>query len=458
MYDPRVLPTRRVLALGLSEAAPDYLQDPALAAQVPFLTRIAGEGATGTTLAPQPLLPEEMWETIVTGRSVSALREIRPVLRKRGALRHERSIDDLSVSPIWRILEDRGRATAIFNLRLTFRTEPLTGFMIARGTHRVIRRDLVHPSALYERLQRQFGEWVLSTRASDERDWTSTVISEIETRTDVLIELLTTRRWDFALAQLPEISRTQHRFWTNPVIMPEVYGAADRALSRLADAVGPETIIFVFSECGAGPVRHAVSLNAWLEREGFLVRRRVPIHFVASRIGRTYLNAKKVAPRIANWFPALKSRTRSAFETLSIDWSRTRAYSPRDGGSIVLTGDDPRLADELREKLLTLRDPEGRPVIEGVIGPDLTIVWDEDAYTPAADVAAGEEIFVRPQHCGTHRREGILLVFGGGIGPVKLGRIPLTSLVPTWLDLLDVPRTEHERASFASAMNLVTAS
>ena len=444
-----------MLALGLSEAAPDYLHDPAIAAQLPFLTRIARDGAKGTTLAPQPLLPDEMWGTIVTGRSPSSPGVFKPFPGKRGVAPRERSIDDLSAPPIWRILENEGRATGVFNLRLTDRTEPVTGFMIARGAHPVIRRDLVHPSAFYEPLRRQFGEWALTTTAIDESDWTPTVLGEIETRTDVLIELLTSLRWDFALAQLPEISRTQHRFWSNPVIMREVYGAADRALARIADAVAPETIVFIFSECGAGPVRHAVNVNAWLEREGFLVRRRDPIHSAASGIGGLYRNAKRVFPRMANWASAWKNRTRAAMETFSIDWSRTRAWSPGDSGSIALTRDDPRLADELREKLTTLRDPQGRRVIEAVIGPDLTIVWEEDAYTAIADVTCGEEIFLRPNYSGTHRREGILLAFGGGVDRMNLGCVPLTSLLPTWLELLDVAPAGHEGASFASAMNLV---
>jgi predicted AlkP superfamily phosphohydrolase/phosphomutase len=338
------MPPTRVLALGLSEASWSCIRT--FGADLPNLTRMAARGASGVTVAPQPLTPEAMWGAVVGG-----------------------------ASPVWRVLESAGVPTGTFNLKITPRPEAVSGFMIARDERPRAHRAHVHPPELYPRLRKQFGAWSASTRARSREEWRSVVPREIATRAGVLIELLRTRPWRFVLAQLPEVSRAQHRFWgTDDDTLRTIYAAADRAIGRVLHAAGPETTVFVFSECGAGPIRHAVQLNAWLEHEGYLHRRRGAAPAVVRSLARWYARARRLLPAAMPWSP-LKAGVRAA----EIDWSRTRAHSPANSGEIVVDGP---ARHELRDRLIALRDPEGQRVVEEVIvrGSRLTIVWDDDAY------------------------------------------------------------------------------
>jgi predicted AlkP superfamily phosphohydrolase/phosphomutase len=419
-----------VLALGLSEASWTILRDPSYAAHLPNLTRLAAQGACGTTLAPQPLVSNAMWRAVANGEGSQ---------------------------PVWRVLEDAGIATGTFNLKITERPERVSGFMIARDPLPAFHEALVHPPWLYPRLKERFGAWPGVTLAHTREEWTSLVPREIETRADVLIDLLRTRPWQFVLAHLPEVSRAQHRFWSDGSdTLRTVYAAADRAIGRIVEAAGSETVVVIFSECGAGPIRHGVQLNAWLEREGFLRRHRAArtrIRAAAARLAmRTYFAVRRRSSRLGGWtevhLASLKQRTRAEAAEGDVDFTRTQAYSPGASGKIVVT--DPAAANELRTRLLALRDPEGRRVVEEILGDgELTIVWDDDAYMPAERHPERDRVFVDwdPESrgwtfTGSHRREGVLIVNGPGIERGELGQVPTTALAEMWMERVMRLRTE----------------
>jgi predicted AlkP superfamily phosphohydrolase/phosphomutase len=496
--------TPRVLALGLSESTWSRLRDPTFSDRLPWLTRAAARGACGITVAPIPLASEPLWATVVTGRSARAHGVFAGVQRDRRGEFRKVSAQDLAVPPIWRVLEEAGVPTGVFNLSITRRPEAATGFMIARGTTPGFQRTSVDPPSLYAPLHERFGAWAINSMPRAKSDWPSVVPREIDRRTDVLVHLLESRPWRFALAQLPDVSRAQHRFWadaddgSSPCrdALRSVYAASDGAIARIVEAAGPETIVFVFSECGAGPIRHGIQLDAWLEREGFLSRRGGPRRPLASKaaflLAREFRRVARLLPGLVSRCTetvllGLKVRTKIAVMTSDYDWPRTVAFSPgadgaiyfniagRDPQGVVAPGDRQQLTREIRSRLLSLRDPEGRRVVEDVIpqeawgphadlAPDLTIVWDDDAYMPASNGDARTRVFVDwcPdtagwRFTGAHRREGMLLVDGPGIETANLGHVETVDLVPTWLELLGVPMPEGlEGSSFAPRLKQLT--
>jgi len=464
----------RVLALGFGETSWDRLRDRALADDLPFLRGAAEGGACGITVSPQPLATALLWATVVTGRTPAGHGIFGPVRRDGNGPPRPVSFRDLAAPPIWRLLEDAGVPAGIFNVVYADASDTASGFTVVRGPGPRIDRSLVHPEDLYPDLRRRFGHWMMTTTVPARPDWVSIETREIETRTEVLVHLLRTRPWRFALAHLPEIAVAQHRLWdAGPGALRALHAVVDRTMARLAEAAGPDTTVFVFSECGAGPLRHGVCLNAWLAREGYLHRR----GGAAPRVGRSLARARDRTYRFMPWafgLSRLARRARAAISASLIDWSRTRAFCPGETAEIMLTVPAPErsaLAGDLRARLLALRDPEGRRVVEDVIPreawdsswdftPDLTVVWDADAYLPMATFDDSDEVFAdsppRPSGwplTGAHRREGMVLASGPGIAPTDLGRVRTVDLVPTWLDLLGVPvPKEIEGTSFAPAL------
>jgi predicted AlkP superfamily phosphohydrolase/phosphomutase len=486
----------RVLALGLSESTWSRLRDPTFVEHVPWLTHAAARGLCGTTVAPIPLTSEPLWATLVTGRSAGAHRIFSSVQRDRHGTVRRVSAQDLATPPIWRVLEEAGIPTGVFNLSLMRLPEPTTGFMVARGSTPRVQRCNVDPPSLHASLHERYGAWAIDSVPRARHDWATLVPAEIEKRADVLAHLLRSRPWRFALAQLPDVSRAQHRFWADAEdaaspwrrTLRTIYAASDRAIATIVEAAGPDTIVFVFSECGAGPIRHGVQLDAWLEQEGFLSRRVGSRQRLAPkaafRLARQFRRVERLLPAVANRahgaLQRLKVRTKAAVMTADYDWPRTVAFPTADGAiscnvagrdphGVVKPGERQRLTHEIRSRLLALRDPEGRQVVEDVIpqdawgpgadlAPDLTIAWDEDAYMPAVNVDERSRVFVDwcPEtpawrFTGSHRREGMLLVYGPGIEPGSLGHVKTADLVPTWLELLGAPLPEGlEGSSFAA--------
>lgn len=464
----------RVLAIGLDEATWDRLREPSFAAHLPFLTRLESDGARGVTVAPQPLVGEPLWATIVTGRSAGAHGVFGFARRDGKGSPRPVSGQDLAVPPIWRLVEEAGLPAATFNVYLAAPPQAVTGFMISRDARPKIQPNLVHPQEVHPQLRERFGQWAMLTMARTKAEWTSLVPRELETRTEVLIDLLRTRPWKFALVQMLEIGGAQHRFWNDGTgTLRSVYAAVDRALANLVARAGQDTVVFVFSDCWAGPIRHGVDLNAWLERQGYLHRRRGLVQRVGLSLERAHKRARRLLPRALD-LARFKMRARAAIWDSNIEWAGTRAFSPADSSEIVFNVPGPgrgALASELRSRLLALRDPEGRRVVEDVIAreewgapgdiaPDLTVVWDDDAYMPTEHLDEPGRVFGdwRPQFVdwtftGSHRREGILLVRGPGIERTDVGRVRTVDLVPTWLDLLGVgTRVALEGESFAARL------
>jgi predicted AlkP superfamily phosphohydrolase/phosphomutase len=147
------------------------------------------------------------------------------------------------------------------------------------------------------------------------------------------------------------------------------YTDVDRELGAIRKRLPAETFLVVMSDHGFQPYTRKLHLNAWLRDNGYLA-----------------LREGKHTGQIAAG---------------DVDWSHTRAYglgfngvylnlAGREGQGIVAPGEAKALGDELRGKLLALRDPKsGQRVVVRVDrsedvysaerraeGPDLIVGYD----------------------------------------------------------------------------------
>lgn len=125
--------------------------------------------------------------------------------------------------------------------------------------------------------------------------------------------------------------------------IPAIYRQIDRIIGMVMDEyLAPDDVLLVCADHGFQSFRHQVSLNTWLEREGYLVMK----DGVTSRMNQGL-----------------------AF----VDWDKTRAYAlglgmiyinqvGREPRGIVPAAEAPALAREIKERLLALTDDrEGKP-------------------------------------------------------------------------------------------------
>ena len=250
--------------------------------------------------------------------------------------------------------------------------------------------------------------------------------------------LLAQDDWALLAMHLFTADTLQHLFW------PDVDGTIaagyrwlDSAIGRLADAMGPETMLIVASDHGVAPLDQWVHLNVWLHECGYL---------------------------------ALDERGR-------IDWPRSRAFCLGYGGIYLnVAGREPagsvepgapyqRLREEIASRLLTLCDPQtGRPVVQHALPreawnagvhiaqmPDL-IVGLHRGYGLAREDARGQAPIHRPivepnrgrwrgGHEGPYAPElvpGIFLAAGPHVRQARLEDTRIVDVAPTILRALGI--------------------
>lgn len=279
---------------------------------------------------------------------------------------------------------------------------------------------------------------------------------------------------DCAVAVWPHIDRAQHFFWQfrnteHPLAgaVDRVYEEMDRTTRALLDSF-PEADVLVISDHGAGPLLGDVNMGAWLARSGY-ASYGAASHSPLAAAWRLPPSARRAAKRVA---PALARRTMR--ETLSgglgpFDWSQTRAFlgvngdlwineQGREPQGVVPQTAAPVLVEEIRDRVLTLRDPHsGAPLFAGAhprdeiysgpasnLAPDLML----DSWSMGYRVAPGRgesEVVIPPvplagvheAWSSDHRPLGVFVAAGPHIRQGATDELSLYDICPTALALLE---------------------
>ncbi|MBI82028.1 MAG: nucleotide pyrophosphatase [Planctomycetaceae bacterium] len=219
-------------------------------------------------------------------------------------------------------------------------------------------------------------------------------------------------------------------------VVDDIYQQVDEIVGDALQAAGPTDTVMVMSDHGFTSFRRGFNLNSWLLEQGF-IRLRNP-----SRQGQWEM-------------------------FLNVDWSGTTAYGlgmnalylnarGREKNGIVKESQWNSKLNEIRDKLLEVRDANGQPVIRRVdlvskiypqadnkIAPDL-IVGYEDGYRASWDTVLGKmprEILVdnMDRWSGTHLISadlvpGILVTSS----PVRINEPDIRDIAPTILAEFDI--------------------
>jgi predicted AlkP superfamily phosphohydrolase/phosphomutase len=261
--------------------------------------------------------------------------------------------------------------------------------------------------------------------------------------------------------------------------VPEAYASLDRAAARLIEAAGPSTDVFVVSECGAGPLRAGVRINALLAAHGLLAMRSRDARPWDRAVAGAAARARRALPARARHLMSAvgaKASVQSYLAGSGIDWARTHAFHRgkgegniyvnlrgRERHGIVAPSDYDTVRDRVIAALTDVGDPRSgeRAVVavhrredlyDGPFvhhAPDLVIEWADAAYMPAErDLGASDHaIFTERVReymtwptSGSHRAGGVFLAAGDGLEPRRdIGDVALGDLAPMWCARLGCP-------------------
>jgi predicted AlkP superfamily phosphohydrolase/phosphomutase len=228
--------------------------------------------------------------------------------------------------------------------------------------------DLFERVGYYRTLGWAEATWPLNEGRMDEATFMQDLYRAFDDRAQVILNRLDARNWDVLVGVIESTDRVQHMMWRlldekHPMYdaalaakfgdsIERVYRRADGFVGEVLTRLDPGTPVLIVSDHGFHSWRKAVNLNTWLVQQGYMA------------IQGQQPGEKKLDDLFGGG---------EFWE--NVDWSRTRAYAMgigqiyfnlrgREARGIVSPGAEAQaLADELRTKLLALRDPEDGALI-----------------------------------------------------------------------------------------------
>jgi predicted AlkP superfamily phosphohydrolase/phosphomutase len=355
---------------------------------------------------------------------------------------------------VWNILSRHRLRSLVVGVPLTYPPKPLNGVMVSCFLTPDTNAEFTYPPALRSRLHELAGgEYMVDVkdfRNERKRETLGQIEEMTRRRFRAFRGLLAGEEWDFAMMVEMGPDRLHHAFWRyfDPGhrlyvrgnefedVVHRYYLDLDAEIGRTVDALPPETSVIVVSDHGAKRMVGAVCINEFLIREGYLA-----------------LTA----------YPSTPTRLKPDM----VDWDRTAAWGDggyyarvflnvrgRESRGIVAPEDRERVRGELREKLESLGDEDGRPIGTRVfypeevyrecrgVPPDLIVYLGDLDWRSAATVGNGR-VHVFENDTGpddaNHAQEGVFVWQGRGRTPAALERVSIYDVAPSILDFFSIP-------------------
>ncbi|PHQ45421.1 hypothetical protein DJ68_12935 [Halorubrum sp. C3] len=256
------------------------------------------------------------------------------------------------------------------------------------------------------------------------------------------------------------LNSLHHFFWDDEQTL-RGWTVVDDHLGEFLDA-GYNVVLM--SDHGATEIETVFHINAWLEREGYLISDMGMIKAlssagitaerlidVTSRLGVRRL-AKRVTPRwILDRIPTKGGEVSRERKTVNINWNKTTALASGQGPVYI----DSEIADyesvrsSLIEELSSLTGPDGKPIATAVHrGED---VYDGPYLDEAPDIVVEQrngihiqgglgrsEVFTKPEAdgwYGENKRDGLFVGAGPDFTTGSIEEFSILDLAPTLLHL-----------------------
>jgi len=504
----------RVVILGLDGATFAVIDPLIEQGLLPNLARLRREGTWGGLRTTIPPVTPSAWSSFATGKNPGKHRIFDFIYREPGTYGLTPVDARRRVGPtLWRLTDEAGLRTCVFNVPLTYPPEPLEhGVMVTGLLTPSTLTSYTHPPGLAEELDRVTGGYRVGIEQAYspglEGRFLRGLLSDLRRRAAAARYLWEQEDWDLFIAVFNETDTVQHGLWHawDPAhprhteelaeqfgdAFAQVYGRLDEEVGWYLQQLGPDDTLIIMSDHGAGPMQAFFFVNNWLLREGFLCLR----SSVRTRF-KQWLFDLGVTPNAVYSallrFGGAEVKHRTGFGKAQglydlfflsfgdVDWSRTRAYSFGNMGQIWvnLRGREPRgivapgteydrVLEELRVRLYQLQAPAGE-------GPAMEHVWRRGELYTGPHVGEVPDLLFMPRDMqyvafgqyefasrhlfegstgisSSHRMEGVLLAQGPGFTPgeERVGA-EIMDITPTVLHLLGLPlRSDMDGHSLAA--------
>jgi predicted AlkP superfamily phosphohydrolase/phosphomutase len=482
----------KVFVVGIDGAPYDLARRWAEEGRLPTIARLMAEGAHGVLKSVVPPLSVPAWPCMLTGKSPGTLGIYQFVERRNGSYQLKPvSLDWRRWDPLWSIVARHQKRVIMVNVPTVSASdgEP-TGVYVTGPIMSSRYVALAHPPGLAEYLSSAGYHVEPAFPAFTDGRYLRTSLDLIRRRHDLMTKLLREEFWDFFMGVFFRPDQVMHRYWrymdeNHPAHTQNQFSSAiltcyqqiDGHLSDLLAMMPPDCHILLVSDHGHGPLYSQVDLNAWLEREGFLVLRDNAASILDRRALAQRLHVfRGELTALAGWLAthrglsgavglakrAIPPESKGAD---AVRWDQTVAYTFGTGVIYInLRGREPQGSvspadyDEVRESIINrlhaFTDESGRPVVQRAIKgealypaadsnarPDVVIEFASESnfVNSSGSVAPGARLFPGGIHTSAHTTEGFLVARGPGIPRGhELPESNIVDIMPTVLGLMGI--------------------
>jgi len=490
----------KILIIGLDGATLNVIEPLVKAGRLPTFASFMQEGVWGKLRSTVLPLSPPAWTSFMTGKNPGKHGIFGFVTPLAGEYKTRLVTGrDIKARPLWEYLKPEEKI-GLVEVPMTYPPKPINGVMISGMMVPSYFKVFTYPASLHTELIRELGDYPTDTwvhkylEKADVVEALKALYYYTSFKQKAALYLLKKRGpFDFFMIVFRGTDFVQHysfKFLDKDYVKehPEegekfgeviyqFYEKMDTYIAEIMEKVGKDCTIIIMSDHGGGPLKKYFYINSWLMKEGYLslkegvkkkeiVMKRRPLVRVFERLHLSHICPDSLR-KLKLPLPCLLERDPLEL----VDWQKTKAYGSFSEYGVIrinLKGREPcgcvdkdeyeNIKDEIRKKLLSLKDPDtGEYFIEAVYkreeiyrgpyvkdAPDLLVLPKNIEYifnialTPGKFLERATDLWL-----GTHRMDGIFFMKGPHIYQRKeLEGLYITDIAPTVLYLMGYPIPE----------------
>ncbi|MCK4320913.1 alkaline phosphatase family protein [candidate division WOR-3 bacterium] len=469
---------KKVFIIGLDGGPYKEVKEWIESGELPFLSKLANEGAFGRLKSIIPPYTMLAWPVICTGKNPAKIGPFLYKAKKRGynpdffSSSQFINSTDIRTWSIWEWVSHFKGKVGVVNIPMTYPPAKVNGFQITGFFTPKNSDNFTYPPELKEelkgyRIDIELTEGMgLADRKVNKEKLHRDLIELLNERTEWVIKLLQKYPTDLFIINFKEVDNIMHFFWDRKEIVLDYFKMADSSIQKIYNIAKPDYLMIISDHGFSNAPTKFYHINQYLEDRGFLKR--------AENIkGRLSNFIYKVGIAVVKRFNFIKSlfserfKVRIARESIKdkIDWKKTKAYAHWYAGIYLNPEYYPdekskmKGAEELKELLINAKDPENGNNIflfvntkwELFKGPYFNEM-PEVIYTTTNDYRLNtnlpgkliDEKFIRPDLTGHHlgALDGIIFLWGDNIKKGVRVDASIMDVFPTACSLGELPIPE----------------
>ncbi|MFY3741453.1 MAG: putative AlkP superfamily phosphohydrolase/phosphomutase [Candidatus Nitrosomirales archaeon] len=464
---------KRTILFGIDGATWDLVDRFVEEGSMPNMKYVLERGVKGVMMSTFPTETMAAWTSIFTG--VNPGKHGMPDFR----LRINNNIEIAqsryrTVETIWQLISKKGLRSIVINDPVTYPPDAINGIMTT-GLMTPPKSNYIYPTELRSEVDRVVEGYMCEPpedfykKAIEVKPEAYAMLERVATKqARAALHLAKNYEWDVLAPIFTTSDRLQHVFFADYDYLKRHYALLDGFLKEFLDiADNNNANLLIVSDHGFGPVKKALYINTWLNREGFqkikksairsmLVSKGFTVYKLKELIGNLHLSSValkfyRISPRMIKDALPLGD-----YEDNQTDYSTSQAFSTAYHGIYLngnLTAKEYQQVREAIMKKLSLVTDNDTMVVEKLYRRE-EVLWgpysdrSPDIFV-VTRVGYGMSTHLNPNvfdklenHgvtiSGSHRLEGIFAAFGPDIrNGVKLDKaVRVWDVAPTILQML----------------------